>query len=420
MDLASHWLFLSVDEALRLAGEAEEPLCGTSVNRRSSARCCSARVYLAQPSQSHRRAGSDRRRACCPRTPARTAGDDARWTARPRRGEARTRRPGRLARRVRSVHPPCSATTVSVSSRSRRSTTGPTAPTWRVIPAAAEAIAAETVPLSIGIGAGRVFAEWAIVASRRLRAFTRSSSPGTRPGGESLAGAVVPVLAGRDPGVQRTTGRRARRPSTCCATSTFPIRQIYPLVGRRERPRGGCRGHERGASRRPCPAGRRAVHRPDRGPWPIPGPAVRPGARPSHRWPWAICMPRAVRRAGRRGQPAADDTGVPGPRAGVPRRGPPPSRGHAGGGAPARRRGDGHRRTTSGRASWSSTSTATGCSADANGIGQVGERRCGAAAASSGGESSSLAAKRTRTSGCQRDRPGGRAPLRSGGGELGR
>ena len=43
MDLASHWLFLSVDEALRLAARPKRSR-ETSVTRRSSARCCTARA----------------------------------------------------------------------------------------------------------------------------------------------------------------------------------------------------------------------------------------------------------------------------------------------------------------------------------------------------------------------------------------
>ena len=172
--------------------------------------------------------------------------------------------------------------------------------------AAAEAIAAETVPLSMGIGAGRVFAEWAIVASRRLqardeellarygRAASRSSDAWYRC---SLAA------------VQARSGQLddARSTLDVLRDEGFPIRQIYPWSVAVSDLAEAAEVTGEAAGRRPRPAGRRAVLRPDRRRRPVPGPAVRPGARPSVVGRRRPSGRRGVRRAG--GRPPAGSGG---------------------------------------------------------------------------------------------------------------
>ena len=112
------------------------------------------------------------------------------------------------------------------------------------------------------------------------RPVTRSCSPGSS--GPRVA-PPTPGTGARWPPCRRAAGSSTMhgRRSTCCATrasrSARSIRGPSPSATWRRPPRST--GERSG--RRSRPAGRRAVLRPDRRQRPVPGPAVRPGARPS-------------------------------------------------------------------------------------------------------------------------------------------
>ena len=103
MDLASHWLFLSVDEALRLAGQAEAIARDLGDPEVLGAVLLSARHLFSHPSRIDERVRIGAELVALGRQLGRLAmtlgGLHALAV-----GPPRARRPGRLARRVRSVH----------------------------------------------------------------------------------------------------------------------------------------------------------------------------------------------------------------------------------------------------------------------------------------------------------------------------
>ena len=225
MDLASHWLFLSVDEALRLGRQAESIARDLGDPEVLGAVLQSERHLLSHPSRIDDRVRIGAELVALGRQLGRLAmtlgGRHALAVAHLERGELDAWRDEfeRLTAALGDHSLGFFQIQVINHRANRAYLEGDLA--------AAEAIAAETVPLSMGIGAGRVFAEWATVASRRLqgrdeellarygRAASRSSDAWYRC---SLAA------------VQARSERLddARATLDVLRDEGFPIRQIYP------------------------------------------------------------------------------------------------------------------------------------------------------------------------------------------------
>ena len=225
MDLASHWLFLSVDEALRLARQAEAIARDLGDPEVLGAVLLSARHLFSHPSRIDDRVRIGAELVSLGRQlgrlPMTLGGLHALAVAHLERGDLNAWRDE--FERFTAMLGDHSLGFFQIQVINHRANRAYLAGDL----AAAEALAAETVPLSMGIGAGRVFAEWAIVASRRLqardgellarygRAASRSSDAWYRC---SLAA------------VQARSGRLddARSTLDVLRDEGFPIRQIYP------------------------------------------------------------------------------------------------------------------------------------------------------------------------------------------------
>ena len=225
MDLASHWLFLSVDEALRLAGQAEAIARDLGEPEVLGAVLLSARHLYSHPSHIDERVRIGAELVALGRQLGRLAmtlgGLHALAVAHLERGDLDAWRDefDRFTT-VLGDHSLGFFQIQAINHRANRAYLEGDL-------AAAEAIAAETVPLSMGIGAGRVFAEWAIVASRRLRArdeellarYSRAASRSPEPWYRCSLAAI-----------QARSGRLddARATLDVLRDEGFPIRQIYP------------------------------------------------------------------------------------------------------------------------------------------------------------------------------------------------
>ena len=226
MDLSSHWLFVDVDEALDLARRAEAVARDLDDPEVLGNVLLAARHVLSHPG-AHRRTRPRRRRARPARSPPRSAAVPA------RRGRRRWRRHtsnGASWRRgptASSGSRSCSATGTSGSSACRRSTIPPTArsspATWRPL----EELVELTVPWSVGIGAGRVFAEVddrrqpSAAGPRRRGAAAGSSAPRSAPtdGWYRCSLAAVQARSGDAAAARDDAGAAARARTTRSARS---------------------------------------------------------------------------------------------------------------------------------------------------------------------------------------------------------
>ncbi len=225
IDLASHWLFLSVDEALRIARRAEAIARDLGDPEVLGAVLQSARHMLSHPSRLDERIRIGVELMALGRQLGRLAmmlgGQHALAAAHLERGDLNAWRAG--FEHLASLLGDHSLAFFQIQVINHRANQALLAGEF----ATAEAIAAETVPLSMGIGAGRVFAESTIVATRRLqardeellarfeRAASRSSDAWYR-----CSLAAVQARTGRLDAARATLGQlRAER---------FPIRRIHP------------------------------------------------------------------------------------------------------------------------------------------------------------------------------------------------
>jgi DNA-binding CsgD family transcriptional regulator len=168
MDLASHWLFLSVDEALRIAGRAEAIARDLGDPEVLGAVLLSERHLLSHPSHLDDRVrignelitlGSE-----VGRLSMTLGGMHAVAVAHLEGGDLDSWRAA--FDRFTSLLGDHSLGFFQIQTINHRAIRAYLAGDL----ARAEAISAETIPLSVGIGAGRVFAESTVVACRRLQA----------------------------------------------------------------------------------------------------------------------------------------------------------------------------------------------------------------------------------------------------------
>ncbi len=225
MDLASHWLFLSVDEALRLGRQAESIARDLGDPEVLGAVLQSERHLLSHPSRIDDRVRIGAELVELGRQLGRLAmtlgGRHALAVAHLERGELDAWRDEfeRLTAALGDHSLGFFQIQVINHRANRAYLEGDLA--------AAEAIAAETVPLSMGIGAGRVFAQWATVASRRMQARDEEllARYGRAAGRSSDAWYRCSLAA-----VQARSGQLddARSTLDVLRDEGFPIRQIYP------------------------------------------------------------------------------------------------------------------------------------------------------------------------------------------------
>jgi DNA-binding CsgD family transcriptional regulator/tetratricopeptide (TPR) repeat protein len=225
MDLASHWLFLSVDEALRIARRAEQIARDLRDPEVLGAVLLSARHLLSHPSHIDDRIRIGVELMALGRQSGRLAmtlgGQHALAAAHLERGDLTAWREG--FDRLRSLvgeHSLAFFQILVVNHRANRALLAGDLD-------AAEAIAAQTVPLSRGMGAGRVFAESAVVANPRLQArdedllarFERAASRSS----DAWYRCSLAAVQARSGGLEaaRATLRRL-------CEEGFPIRRIYP------------------------------------------------------------------------------------------------------------------------------------------------------------------------------------------------
>ena len=275
MDLASHWLFVSVDEALELAARAEAVARELGDPEVLGSVLLAARHLVSHPGRidDRVRIGSELERlgARLGRLAFTLAGIATQAAAHLERGHLASwvrgyERFGELLGerslgffRVQALN----------HDANRAFLAGDLA--------RAEELAERTVPWSVGIGAGRVYVESTIVANRRLqsrdeellarfeRAASRSDDAWYRC---SLAA------------VQARSGRLASRPrhDGGAARGGLPDPRDLPVVGRRDGSRRGGRGRRRPGRRGPRPDRRPPVRGPHRRQRAVTEPAVRPGA----------------------------------------------------------------------------------------------------------------------------------------------
>ena len=225
MDLAAHWLFLSVDEALRLAGRAEAIARDLDDREVLGAVLLSARHLLSHPAHLDERVRIGVELVELGRELGRLAmtlgGLHALGGAQLERGDVGAWR-ATFDRMIAALgeHSLAFFRVQTINHRANRAFLAGDL-------AGAESIVAETVPLSVGMGAGRVFAESATVGNRRLqgreaeliprfeRAAQRSSDAWYR-----CTLAALQARSGREDAA-RATLQRLR-------DEGFPIRKIYP------------------------------------------------------------------------------------------------------------------------------------------------------------------------------------------------